>query len=199
MKAKTLIITLSAIAGISVTTLGYFKFRDYRWEKYYNTYWAPHLTDDSLRVESLADESGTLYQTSPAEDEKMFSFEMHIPRKYNYFCYGSATPSINSDLENEDNYDEEGMYIGELTPCSGDRFGCSMAALLDEDGMIPIYHFSILRYETNATMSVGEFDVERDGKLQNEIDLSDEEKSIYQEMLPTMKYCIEKFNTIFSF
>ena len=199
MKLKPLIITLSVMASIAVIVKGCYVYLDYRWDKYYENVLAPHLNNPALSVASSEPKSGTQYGTSPANDEKGFSYTLIVPPKRHYECYGCVTPSLGMGEDNPADYNEDGEYIGQMTPLSGDRFLCSMGVSVDKQGDISVYYFEISKIERNQGIPVGDYEIDRDGNLQNENNLSEDEKAIYHEMFPTMKYCINQFNHIFSF
>lgn len=191
MKKKPFIIFLSVTALI-VLIIGYYWYRGYAWEKCCQENWLPHL-GDTTRFHVIHDESGQIiYSTHPSEDELRFEFTMVIPPKGSYECQCTAGDSFNL-------LDGVAEKNGEAVD-SNDAYLCQMTASVDKNGTISEYRFDIQK-PTNDDywLLVAELVLNADSSLKDESMLSDDEKAIYQTMLPTMQHCITKTNSLFQF
>ena len=198
MKKKPFIIFLS-ITALIVLIRGYYWYRGYTWEKCYQENWLPHLGDTTRFHVMHDDTSGeTIYSTHPKEDELKFGFTMVIPPKGNYGCFCFAEPSLN--MLDETVVNEDGETVNLTESMSNDTYLCQMTASVDKSGTISEYQFGILESTKEGNwLPVAELDLNADGSLRNESMLSDDEKKIYQTMLPTMQHCITKTNSLFQF
>ncbi len=198
MKKKPLIVVLSVALSIVAIIAGYRAYQSYAWEKCCEEYWMPHIGDPS-RFHVAHDESTgeTIYTTLPGDDELLFGFAMIIPVKGSYSCHCFANPSLCFDDDDIADSDES-VCMGK--PGSNDFYQCEMFASVDKEGKIAYYHFTLDEPTKEGNWEIAaRLDLNADGTLVDDSMLSSKEEAVYREMLPTMKHCIERINSIFQF
>ena len=196
LKKKPLIVVLFIILTIIAIIAGYRAYQSYAWEKCCEEYWMPHIGDPS-RFHVVHDEGTgeTIYTTLPDDDELLFGFSMVIPTKGCYPCKCFATSSLCFDDDTAGgNETDGGVCVGK--PGSNDYYDCDMYASVDREGKIVYYHFTLQEPTKEGNWEIA---ARLDLTLVDDSMLSAKEEAVYRDMLPTMKHCIEKINSIFQF